>query len=88
MKNFRNDQWISAHKTLQVKISDKKSGINSYRGQINEEWILMEYNVKSGVLTYDFSDKSFPDGKHNLKVVVTDNAGNESTLNASFFRKN
>ena len=88
LKSFKQDQWISAHKTLQVKISDKKSGIKSYRGEINGEWILMEYNVKNGELTYDFSDKSFPSGKHDLKVVVTDNAGNEKTLNATFFRKN
>ena len=88
LKSFYNKQWISAHKTLQVKIEDKKSGINSYRGEINGEWILMEYNVKNGVLTYDFSDKTFPSGKHDLEVAVTDNAGNKSTLKATFFRKN
>lgn len=88
LKSFYDKQWISAHKTLQVKIADEKSGIKSYRGEINGEWILLEYNVKNGILTYDFSDKTFPSGKHDLEVVATDNAGNTNTLKATFFRKN
>ncbi|HEY9168633.1 MAG TPA: M23 family metallopeptidase [Lutibacter sp.] len=86
--NFRNDQWITNHKTLKVKIFDYKSGINTYRAEIDGQWILMEYDVTTGVLTYDFNDKVFTEAKHELKVVVTDNVGNTNTLNATFFRKN
>ncbi|SDW96512.1 Peptidase family M23 [Lutibacter oricola] len=85
--NFKNEQWLTNAKTLKLKISDLHSGINTYRGEIDGKWILMEYNVKSGTLTYDLSDKSFTTAKHNLKVTVTDNVGNKSTLNATFFRK-
>ncbi|MDD3722865.1 MAG: M23 family peptidase, partial [Lutibacter sp.] len=75
------------HEKLQVKIFDYKSGINTYRAEINGEWILMEYDVATGLLTYDFNDKTFSDSKHELKVVVTDNVGNSNTLTATFFRK-
>jgi hypothetical protein len=85
--NFNNNQWLTNSKTLQVKISDQGSGINSYRGEIDGEWILMEYSVKTGLLTYDFNDKTFNEAKHELKVVVTDNVGNTTTLNATFYRK-
>lgn len=86
-QNFNNDQWISAHKTLKVKISDNGSGIKSYRGEINGEWILMEYNVKTGFLTYNLSDKTFADTKHHLTVKVTDNVGNTTILKTNFYKK-
>ena len=87
LHNFKNDQWITNHETLKVKIFDYKSGISTYRAEIDGQWILMEYDVTTGVLTYDFKDKIFTDTKHELKVTVTDNVGNTNTLNATFFRK-
>lgn len=87
LHNIKDQQWVTHYKTLKVKISDKESGIKSYRGEIDGHWILMEYNVKNGILSYDFSDKAFKQAKHALKVVVTDNVGNINTLNASFYRK-
>jgi len=87
LKNFKNEQWLTHFKTLKIKISDTNSGVKSYRGEIDGEWILLEYNVKNGILTYNLSDKKFTTAKHSLKVSVTDNVGNTSTLNATFFRK-
>lgn len=87
LHNFNNNQWLTNLNTLQVKISDQGSGINTYRGEIDGEWILMEYSVKNKTLTYNFSDKIFIDAKHQLKIVVTDYVGNTSTLEANFFRK-
>jgi hypothetical protein len=87
LHNFKNEQWLTHFKTLKIKILDDDSGIKSYRGEIDGEWILMEYNVKNGVLTYNFNDKNFIKAKHQLKVTVTDNIGNTTTTNATFFRK-
>lgn len=87
LHNIKNEQWLTHFKTLQVKIADNGTGINTYRGEIDGKWILMEYNVKNGLLTYNFSDKTFTEAKHTLKVVVTDNVGNSSELIATFFRK-
>ena len=87
LHNIKNEQWLTHFKSLQVKISDKGSGIKSFRGEIDGKWILMEYNVKSGLLTYNFSDQVFTEAKHNLKVTVTDNVGNKTILTSTFFRK-
>ena len=87
LHNFKNEQWLTHYKNLEIKISDTESGIKSYRGEIDGKWILLEYNVKRGVLTYNFNDKVFTLAKHKLKVTVTDNVGNTNTINASFFRK-
>ncbi len=85
--NFKDKQWVTHFKTLKIKISDAESGIQKYRGEIDGKWILMEYNVKRGILTYNLSDKSFSNAKHQLKVTVTDNVGNTNTIYATFFRK-
>lgn len=85
--NFKNEQWLTHYKTLKIKIKDGESGIKSYRGEIDGKWILLEYNVKNGILTYNFNDKKFTTAKHGLKIVVTDNVGNTNTTNATFFRK-
>ncbi len=85
--NFTDGKWISSNKTLKVKIEDDLSGIGSYRATINGKFILMEYNYKKDVLTYDFDDNIISEAENNLKVNVVDNAGNSATFEATFFRK-
>ncbi|MDY0781525.1 M23 family metallopeptidase [Tenacibaculum sp. IB213877] len=85
--NFKNGQWISSHTVLQVKIDDDDSGIDDYTATIDGEWVLMEYNHKKGILTYDFSDKKLVGSKHLFNIVVSDNVGNTKTLSATFYRK-
>ncbi|MBJ6369198.1 M23 family metallopeptidase [Snuella sedimenti] len=85
--NFKNKQWLSKYRYLKVKIDDQGSGISNYRATINGKWILMEYDYKTKMLTYDFNDGIATDTKNNLKVVVIDNVGNSSTFEALFYRK-
>ncbi|GEQ86555.1 peptidase M23 [Patiriisocius marinistellae] len=85
--NFTAGKWISNNKTLKIKIDDDLSGISSYRATINGKFILMEYNYKTDVLTYDFDDAIISETENNLKLIVTDNVGNSSTFEAQFFRK-
>jgi hypothetical protein len=84
---FKDQQWISSSKTLKVKISDAGSDIKKYRATIDDEWILMEFNHKKNILTYNFSDKKLVGSKHIFKIVVSDNVGNTNELSATFFKK-
>lgn len=84
---FKDQQWISKFKTLQVKISDIGSGIQNWRATIDGKWILMQYNHKKRVLTYNFNDKKLVGSKHIFKIVVSDNVGNTNSLSATFFKK-
>ncbi|WP_430409601.1 M23 family metallopeptidase [Kordia sp.] len=86
--NFAKDKWISSKKYLKIKVTDNLSGVRSYRGTINGKWILFEYDAKKAMLSYDFSDVTFTEAKHNLKLIVTDNVGNNTTFTSTFFRKN
>jgi len=85
--NFKNEQWVSSLRTLKVKIKDEESGINDFNAFIDDEWILMEYNHKKGILTYDFSDKKLVGSKHIFKIVVSDNVGNTNSMSVTFNRK-
>ncbi len=85
--NFSEGKWISSQKELKIKITDELSGISSYRATINGKFILMEYNYKNDVLTYDFGDAINTETENNLKLIVIDNVGNSATFEAKFFRK-
>lgn len=86
-QNIKNKEWMSSYRYLKFKIEDNKSGIKGYRATINGKFILMEYDYKTKSLTYDFNDNIVTDKESNLKLIVTDNIGNSSTFEATFFRK-
>lgn len=85
--NFKPNQWLSKFKYMTIKVSDDFSGIKSYRGTINGQWVLFEFDPKRNSLTYDFSDKQFELAKHELLLEVEDNVGNKSVYETVFFRK-
>ena len=86
--NLKNNQWISNRKKLTIKINDNESGIKSFNGWINNKWILLEYESKKNMLTYDFEDKvNSNDSKNELVVSVKDNCGNVSMKKITFYRK-
>lgn len=85
--NFHQDQWKSNAAFLKLKIKDHQSGISAYRGTINGKFIVLEYDYKSGIIKYDFSDQVADQTENKLKVIVTDKVGNSSTYKATFYRK-
>ena len=85
--NFKKNQWLSKSKFLKVKIEDDLSGIKYYEGEINGKWVLFEYEPKNKNLTFNFNDLKFKSGKQDLKLKVTDNVGNESIFQTTFYRK-
>ena len=86
-KNVAQGRWMSKYRYLKFKIEDDKSGIKSYRATVNGKFILMEYDYKTKTLIHDFNDNVVTDTENNLKLIVTDNVGNSTTFETTFFRK-
>jgi len=86
--NFRNKQWLSNFRYLKVKIEDDLTGVGSYRATVNGKFILMEYDYKTNTLVHDFNDGVVTETENNFKLVVTDQVGNTSIFETTFFRKN
>ena len=86
--NMSENQWISNRTKLMIKINDNGSGVDTYRGTINDKWILLEYNPIKGILTYDFNDNiNKTDSKNILEVEIKDNVGNIKKLKTAFYRQ-
>ncbi|MCF6348135.1 MAG: M23 family metallopeptidase [Flavobacteriaceae bacterium] len=85
--NFKNDQLLTKYRYLKFKVSDNLSGIRFYRGEIDGKWILLEYDAKKNLLTYDFNDTVLEGTKHTLKVTAIDNVKNTNVYIATFYRK-
>lgn len=73
-------------KRLTFKISDDLSGIKTYNGFLNGQWILFEYDAKTNRIFWDVEDKFLLEGKNELKLVVSDNLGNSAIFEASFLK--
>jgi hypothetical protein len=85
--NFKDQQWMSNYKFLEIEVDDEFSGIKSYRATMNGQWILMEHEPKDNTLIYDFSDIEFDQAKLDFELEVEDQVGNQSRFKATIFRK-
>jgi hypothetical protein len=70
---------------IRFKITDNLSGIKSYRGTINDKWVLMEHDPKQALLYHVF-EKDLPAGKHVFRLEVKDQRGNISEYTMDFVK--
>ncbi|MFV0291045.1 MAG: M23 family metallopeptidase [Mangrovibacterium sp.] len=82
-----NNQSLNNPNQLNFLISDNLSGIQSWRGEIDGEWVLFQYEYKQKKLFYIFDNSRLKmNQKHSLKLSVVDAAGNSANYEASFFK--
>jgi murein DD-endopeptidase MepM/ murein hydrolase activator NlpD len=74
-----SDKKNQGSRGIKLRIEDKLSGIKSYRGNLDGNWILMEYDEKSGNLFHEYEENLNP-GKHIFNITVFDNKNNVSTM--------
>ena len=76
--NFTESKTLKSS-TLKIKIGDELSGIETYRCELNGEWVLAEYDPKTAMLVIDAHGK-LKSGHNTLKATVTDGAGNRTEM--------
>ena len=85
--NFKNKQWLTNYNFLKLKIDDDFTGIKSYRGELDGEWILLEYEPKNKTLIYDLNDLTSDKALHQLTIEAEDLVGNKTEYSIEFYRK-
>jgi hypothetical protein len=55
------------------------SGIDTYNGYIDNQWVNFYYDAKNDVIEYKF-DEYCSKGEHLLKIIVTDKVGNKTSI--------
>jgi len=71
--------------SVRFTLDDDLSGVASYNGYINNQWVLFEYDPKNKLLFYTFDKERLQRGKtHELEVYAEDIAGNKSMYHTTF----
>ncbi len=83
--NVSEGKVMTGLSRLSFRISDNLSGIKTFRGLLDGEWVLMEYDQKTSSLWHTFTDTTGP-GKHTLQLTVADSKQNSNTYTVNFTR--
>jgi len=85
--NITDGKNMSKNSSIILTIADNLSGIETYDVFVDGVWKLAKYVPRKKTLTLSFdSYNKIAKGKHTLKVVVTDERKNQSTLEIGFVR--
>ncbi|MCY4778432.1 M23 family metallopeptidase [Sphingobacterium sp. UT-1RO-CII-1] len=84
-RNLTNGKNVSGQHKIDFTIADNFSGIQSFNGYIDGNWVLMEYDSKNRHLWHSF-DPSLSKGTHTFKLIVKDWKDNEKVYEAKFIR--
>ncbi len=77
--------WIKRGQ-IRYKITDNASGVSSYRGEIDGQYVLFAYDGKTATLSYNLDERRLKRNRtHTLKLTVIDSCGNESIDEREFF---
>ncbi|MDR1527554.1 MAG: M23 family metallopeptidase [Dysgonamonadaceae bacterium] len=69
--------WAT-NRRMAFRISDELSGIQSYRGTLDGQFVLFEYDAKNHLLYCVYDPERMKQGQQTLHLRVTDGAGNRS----------
>ncbi|MFM6954698.1 MAG: M23 family metallopeptidase [Sphingobacteriaceae bacterium] len=83
--SLNKDKVMTGRTKLIFKIADRLSGIGNFAGTVDGQWILFEYDQKTGTLWHSF-DERIAKGSHQLELQVQDKKGNTSTYKTTFIR--
>jgi len=82
LTNFNKRTYLDSG-LIQFRISDNLSGIKSYRGYLNGNWVLMSFDGKSSKLTLELNEFT-PSGENTLRVELEDRVGNKTIFEKTF----
>ena len=79
-----NEKQWGRNGRLSFYMSDSETGVKSYKGYIDGKFKLFKFSSKDVRLTCDLRAEGVSRGTHQLRLVVTDRAGNETIIEKMF----
>jgi len=83
--NISEGKSLTRASSIRLRMSDALSGIASFEGRIDGDWVLFEYDAKRSLIYHTFDGRVQP-GSHELTVRVVDGKGNVARYRANFRR--
>ena len=84
--SIKENKILINKEKIVFKITDNLSGIGSYRGEIDGNWVLFEYDAKTQIISCTIDKKRVKSGSiHRLRLAVSDERKNTSEYKASFY---
>ena len=77
-RNFTSGQAINGYRFLEINGIDHETGILSYNGYLDGQWVLFEYEPKKNLFTFDTNYVRLVPGTHRLVFEPEDFLGNRS----------
>lgn len=78
------EQWVKAGE-IKIRLTDNMSGISSFRGTVDGNFVLFSHDMKSSVYTYRIdANRIGKDKKHILRFTATDGCGNKAEYSYEF----
>ncbi len=83
--SFRSGAKYTLGQSITFEVEDDLSGIKNYNAYIDNQWVLLEYDAKSGIMIYSLDPERLEKGKtHKLEVVVSDVKNNIGKYEGNF----
>jgi len=70
---------IKSKTSLKFTVSDNFSGISTYKGEVNGQWVLVEWDPKNKLMIYRF-DKVAKPGKNDFTLYLENEKGKKKTV--------
>lgn len=78
------EKWAGSGE-IKIRLQDNKSGVKSFRGTIDDKFVLFEHDTKSTTYKYKIDPVRVEKGQtHTLRFVAADDCGNESSYEYIF----
>lgn len=77
---------MKSRNSFRIRVRDNLAGLDQWVGKIDGQWVLMEYEPKSGTLEHAFDKYTDKPGRHIFTLEVTDGRGNRSEISREFTR--
>ncbi len=77
---------MKGRRSFGIKVTDDLSGIDSFKGTIDGQWVLLDYEPKTNTLRHTFDEHTSSPGTKAFKLEVSDERGNSTSWSMNFTR--